>query len=188
MIDQNYLRFLQGLPGFPAAMAPPIQAMVDDDAAGPDADLYGPPSSYTPRLPQPGPGTGVVRTHGGVINPAETQAAVIRGLERDYQQRFVPIENQIVGEVMNRGAGLSQDLARSRRSVIDAAQNVEGQRRRAASRFGVARSMDPDNQTDTVSNAISAARDTRLRVEDRRLGLMGGTSNIAAQSKPNYGE
>jgi hypothetical protein len=130
----------------------------------------------------------VIRTHGGIINPAETQAAVIRGLERDYQQRFVPIENQVVDEVMNRGAGLAQDLARTRRSVTDAATNIEGQRRRAASRFGVARRVDPDNQTDTVSNAISGARDTRLRVRDRRLGLMGGTSNIAAQSKPSYGE
>lgn len=194
MIDLDYFRRITALPGFPQqvaqtlqAQAAPATAQAAAPAATADQQLYGAPGSYQVQPAAPGFGAGVVRTHGGIINPAETQASIIRGMEADYRRRFAPIEDRLVGEVMNEEAGLGLDLARTRRSVSDAAQNVQGQRRRQMGRFGIARRIDPDESTDTVSDAVRGARDTRLRVQDRRLGLMGGASNVSAQARAEYG-
>lgn len=189
-LDADFFRSLSSIPGFPmdwAGSMPDVAEVMQTSPGGGDEQLYGSPGSYAPAIPAPMQNAGVVRTHGGIINPEETRAGIIRALERDFQSRFAPIENVLVDETTNKGAGLNQDLARTRRSVTNAAANSAGQRRRQMGRFGIARRADPDEKTGTVSNAVAGARDTRLRVEDRRMGLLGGSSNIAAAGRQEVG-
>lgn len=179
--NREILDYLQSLPGFPVQTAQSIQQI--DSPAGGDAALYGDPSTYRYTPPAQASSARLVRTHGGLINPAETQASIIRATEEDYQRRFAPIEDRFVRETLREGAGVQMDLARTDRAVRDAAANVAGQRRRAMGRYGIAREIDPHDSNATVSTAVGAKRDTRIRAEDRRMRALGGVGGTVAQSR-----
>lgn len=114
-------------------------------------------------------------------------ADLIRAQTQDYMQRFAPIESFLAEQITATGtASLPGDLERTRSSVLNAGQNVQGQQARMRERFGVADNRESSGQNATVSALVGGLNDTRLRDQDRRMALLGGGLGALSQKARSF--
>lgn len=194
-MDEYIANYLRTLPGFPTQLIDGLQQMrgpaVQPGNMPENQNLYGNPSTYTfnPAPPATYSNLVVRERHGdtGSIAAADTRANIIKEQFNDYLNRFAPVEDRLVNEVMNQGAGLNLDLARSRDAITGAAMNVQGQAARDRQRLGLSGSADPNVSNNLVSDLVGGLRDTRMRARDRQMSLMSGTANTAVGAKRDFG-
>lgn len=179
-MDPQIANFLRTLNGFPVAE---FDAFVNETTMGSDG--------YTVQVPDaPNYGALIERErHGntGSVAAGATQANIIRAMEEDYQRRFAPVEDILAREVMG-GAGLEDDLQRTRESFTSAMENVEGQRQRALAGYGLRGASGVTRDANAnVGAMVGALRDTRMRAKDRRREAMVGGVNVSATQKNQLG-
>ena len=194
-MDEYIANYLRTLPGFPTQLIDGLQQTrgpaVQPGNMPASQELYGNPSTYTFNPPPPSTYSNLVvrERYGdtGSIAAADTRANIIKEKFNDYLNRFAPVEDRLVNEVMNQGAGLNLDLARSRDAITGAAINVQGQAARDRQRLGLSGSADPNVSNNLVSDLVGGLRDTRMRARDRQMSLMSGTANTAVGAKRDFG-
>lgn len=196
-MDEYIANYLRTLPGFPTQLLDGLQqargpAVQPGNTPGPaNPDLYGNPSTYTYTPPAPATYSNLIvrERYGdtGSIAAADTRANIIKEQFNDYMNRFAPVEDRLVNEVMNQGAGLNLDMARTQNAITGAAINVQGQAARDRQRLGLSGSADPNVGNNLVSDLVGGLRDTRMRARDRRDRLMSGTANTAVGAKRDFG-
>lgn len=114
-------------------------------------------------------------------------ADLIRAQTQDYQQRFAPIERQLVSMITPTGTtALEGDLDRTQQSVLGAGMNVQGQQNRAMERLGIYGDSAIGSGNDTVGALVGGLNDTRVADSERRMrilyGIGGGISQRARGS------
>jgi|TARA_R110000737_G_scaffold170170_2_gene196124 hypothetical protein len=112
-------------------------------------------------------------------------ADLIRAQTQDYMTRYAPVENFLASEVTATGTkALAGDLARTRESVLGAAQNVQGMQTRRMEGYGLTnRGVSAQNQTNTVSTLVGAMNSTRAADSDRRTKILtGGLGGITQKA------
>ena len=109
-------------------------------------------------------------------------ADLIRAQTQDYQQRFAPIERDLVGMITPTGTtALEGDLDRTRQAVMGAGTNVQGQQNRSMERLGIYGDSAIGNGNDTVGALVGGLNDTRMRDADRRMQILYGVGGGVAQ-------
>ncbi len=109
-------------------------------------------------------------------------AALIRAQTSDWQNRFAPIEQDLVNRITPTGTtSLGADLERTRGAVLGAGTNVQGQQNRNFERLGIAGNSAIGSGNDTVGALTGALNDTRTRDTDRMMQLMTGVGGAVSQ-------
>lgn len=113
-------------------------------------------------------------------------ADLIRAQTRDFNTRYAPIEEELIGSITRTGTKyLEGDLQRTNDAILGAAANVQGMTDRSASRLGIRGSkIDPNTTTSTL---VGGRNQTRQRDSDRRLQLLTGGLSGITQSARNIG-
>lgn len=110
---------------------------------------------------------------------SENQAALARAEYDDYKRRFVPIENELIGQLGNRSV-YAENVNRATEAAGQAYGTSADEYRRGLSRYGVTASDEQvaDQQRQMgLSSAASqseAANRTRLQTKNRNMQLLGG--------------
>lgn len=120
---------------------------------------------------------------GRTKNPGDKLFAdLIRAQTRDYQQRFAPVERELVDMITPTGTtALEGDLDRTRQAVMAAGMNVQGQQNRSMERLGIYGDSAIGNGNDTVGALVGGLNDTRMRDADRRNQVLYGVGSGVAQ-------
>ena len=107
---------------------------------------------------------------------------MIRAQTQDYNQRFVPVENFMAGQITATGTkSLAGDLANTRSNMGSAVTNVQGQQNRDMARMGLQGNNNIANSTTAVGGLVGGINDTRLRDADRRQSLLSGSLSGISQ-------
>ena len=116
-------------------------------------------------------------------NPGDKLFAdLIRAQTSDYQQRFAPVERELVSMITPTGTtALEGDLDRTRQAVMGAGMNVQGQQNRSMERLGIYGNSAIGNGNDTVGALVGGLNDTRMRDADRRSQILYGVGGGVAQ-------
>lgn len=109
-------------------------------------------------------------------------AALVRAQTADWQNRFAPIEQDLVNRITPTGTtSLGADLERTRGAVLGAGANVQGQQNRNFERLGISGNSAIGSGNDTVGALTGALNDTRTRDTDRMMQLMTGVGGAVSQ-------
>ena len=127
--------------------------------------------------------------YGGDTAGYDLYADLIRAQTRDYNERFVPMENFLAGQITATGTkSLGDDLARTRSSTAGAVTNVQGQQNRSMARMGLSNSSNIANSTTAVGGLVGGLNDTRLRDQDRRNSILSGSMSGISQKARSTGQ
>ena len=113
-------------------------------------------------------------------------ADIIRAQLDDYLNRFAPVEDMLFSQITDTGtAQLGADLERTRGAVLQAGENVQGQRARAMQRYGLSAPARSTRQAnDTVGALVGGLNMTRMRDADRQEALLtGGVGALSAKAR-----
>ncbi|MGB5557350.1 MAG: hypothetical protein WBN04_04980 [Paracoccaceae bacterium] len=130
-------------------------------------------------------------------------AALTRAQYEDYKTRFQPVENQVLGSIMNAEGGLGNQavlddtLARTSANVNNQYDVAEGSMRRNMGRMGI--NMTPEREQVAARgldlgrtlSEVSARNNARTAVKDRDLttaaNMVGLGRGIAADANSTMG-
>jgi len=130
-----------------------------------------------------------LNSSGGKNQASRNQAKLARSEWDDYKTRFVPIENELIGQIGDPSV-YRENVGRATDSVSDTYATGAGEFERNMSRYGVQPNAEEKAQTERqygLSRATAmteAANRTRASVKDREMQLMGGglaPSNLRSQ-------
>lgn len=115
-------------------------------------------------------------------------ADLIRAQTQDYMTRFAPVETMLASEITATGTKqLPEDLRRTRDVIGQTSENVMGQQRRQAQRYGVDYDPSLTANNSTVSAMVGGLNDTRMRDVDRRQALLTGGLGAVGQKARGVG-
>lgn len=186
-MDEDIVAYLQSLEGFPSQVFGPRSSSATASVMPPTfgSGVYTPPGSSV-NLDNL-----IVREqHGntGALAAADTMANVVRAQYDDYLRRFAPIENMLLNDVMNNGAGMQQDMTRTQGAILGAAANQQGQLSRNQQRYGLsATGADANDSLNTVGSLVGGLRDTRMRARDRQMNVLTGAANVSTGVRRDIG-
>lgn len=110
----------------------------------------------------------------------ENRARLTRAQWWDYKNRFVPIENELIGQIGNRQV-YSQSVSRALDAVDQSFDTSRDEMMRGLSRYGAAPSaqetqtlMRQSGRAEAAAKAGAANR-TRTQVKNRNMQILGGS-------------
>lgn len=110
---------------------------------------------------------------------AENQADLARAEYDDYKRRFVPIENELINQIGNRGL-YAENANRASSAVADAYAGTAGEYQRGLSRYGVTQTGEEQaNQSrqmglSMAANTAEAVNRSRANTKNRSTQVLAG--------------